>query len=99
MSLRFANYRCPLPLTSVDGAVVICRIRFAATHGPSGRKSGLAFICHRNEECAMTQLTIVNFGEAAAVVLPASVMETVGLRIGDVLEATLSERQLTLRPV
>jgi antitoxin component of MazEF toxin-antitoxin module len=47
----------------------------------------------------MTQLTIVNFGEAAAVVLPASVMETVGLRIGDVLEATLSERQLTLRPV
>jgi antitoxin component of MazEF toxin-antitoxin module len=51
------------------------------------------------EEATMTQLTIVNHGEAAAVVLPAAVLESIGLRIGDVLEATLGERQLILRPV
>lgn len=45
------------------------------------------------------QLTIVNHGTAAAVVLPAAVLESIGLRIGDVLEATLGERQLILRPV
>jgi antitoxin component of MazEF toxin-antitoxin module len=47
----------------------------------------------------MTQLTIVNHGEAAAVVLPAAVLDSIGVRIGDVLEATLGERQLILQPV
>lgn len=47
----------------------------------------------------MTQLTIVHHGESAAVVLPAAVLESIGLRVGDVLEATLGERQLILRPV
>ncbi len=47
----------------------------------------------------MTQLTIVSHENSAAVVLPAALMESIGLRIGDVLEVTLSERQLILRPV
>ena len=47
----------------------------------------------------MTHLTIVHHGEAAAVVLPVTVLESMGLRIGDVLEATPGDRQLILRPV
>ncbi len=47
----------------------------------------------------MPQVTIVSHGDAAAVVLPPSVLEPMGLRMGDVLEATLSEGQLILRPV
>jgi antitoxin component of MazEF toxin-antitoxin module len=46
----------------------------------------------------MTQLTIVNHGESAAVILPAAMLESIGLRIGDVLDATLRERQLILQP-
>ena len=47
----------------------------------------------------MPQLTIVPHGDAAAVVLPASVLESIGLRIGDVVEATVGDRQLILGPV
>ena len=47
----------------------------------------------------MPHLTIVSHGDSAAVVIPTSVLESVGLRIGDVLEATLGDRQLILRPV
>ena len=47
----------------------------------------------------MSQVPIVPLGESAAVVLPASVLEAMGLRIGDVVEVTLAERQLILRPV
>ena len=47
----------------------------------------------------MPQLTIVPHGDSAAVVLPTSVLESFGLHIGDVLEATLGERQLILQPV
>ena len=47
----------------------------------------------------MPQLTIVPHGDSAAVILPTSVLESIGVRIGDVLEATLGERQLILRPV
>lgn len=47
----------------------------------------------------MPQLTIVPHGDSAAVVLPASVLESIGVRIGDVLEATPGDRQLILRPV
>jgi len=46
----------------------------------------------------MPQLTIVPHGDSAAVVLPASVLESIGVGIGDVLEATLGERQVILRP-
>jgi antitoxin component of MazEF toxin-antitoxin module len=47
----------------------------------------------------MPQLTIIPHGNSAAVVLPAAFLESIGLRVGDVLEATLDERQLILRPV
>jgi antitoxin component of MazEF toxin-antitoxin module len=47
----------------------------------------------------MPQLTIVTHGDSAAVVLSASLLEALGSRIGDVLEATLDDRQLILRPV
>jgi len=47
----------------------------------------------------MPQLTIVPHGDSAAVVLPASVLESIGLQVGDVLEATVRERELILRPV
>ena len=47
----------------------------------------------------MPQLTIVAHGDSAAVVLPASVLESIGVCVGDVLEATLGDRQLILRPV
>jgi antitoxin component of MazEF toxin-antitoxin module len=47
----------------------------------------------------MPQLTIVPHGDSAAIVFPASVMESIGLHIGDVLEVTLGDRQLILRPV
>ncbi len=46
----------------------------------------------------MTQLSIIPHGDAAAVLIPAEVLEAAGLRIGDVLDMTLSERQLILRP-
>ena len=46
----------------------------------------------------MPQLTIVAHGDSAAVVLPAEVLESVGLRIGDVVDVTLGDRQLILRP-
>lgn len=46
----------------------------------------------------MPQLTIVPHGDSAAVVLTTAVLESVGLRIGDVVEVTLGDRQLILRP-
>jgi antitoxin component of MazEF toxin-antitoxin module len=45
----------------------------------------------------MPHLTIVPHGDAAALVLPAGVLESVGLRIGDVVEVTLGDHQLILR--
>ncbi len=47
----------------------------------------------------MLQVTIVPHGDSAAVVLPASFVDSIGLHIGDTLEATLGDRQLILRPV
>lgn len=47
----------------------------------------------------MPQLTIVPHGDSAAVVLPAAVLESIGLRISDVLEATLDDGRLILRPM
>jgi antitoxin component of MazEF toxin-antitoxin module len=46
----------------------------------------------------MSQTPIVSLGDSAAVILPASVLDAVGLRIGDVAEVTLADRQLILRP-
>lgn len=46
----------------------------------------------------MTQLSIVPHGDAAAIVIPPEVLEAAGLRIGDQLDLTLSDRQLILRP-
>ena len=45
----------------------------------------------------MPQLTIVPHGDSAAVILPAAVLKSVGLRIGDVVDVTLGDRQLILR--
>jgi len=45
----------------------------------------------------MPHLTIVPHGDSAAVILSAAVLESVGLRVGDVLEVTLGDRQLILR--
>ena len=46
----------------------------------------------------MPQFTIVSHGDWAAVVLPAAFLETLGLRDGDVVEATLVDQQIILRP-
>jgi antitoxin component of MazEF toxin-antitoxin module len=46
----------------------------------------------------MPQLTIFSHGDFAAVVLPAELLESVGLRVGDVVDVTLGDRQLILRP-
>lgn len=47
----------------------------------------------------MPRLNIVSHGDSAAVVLPASVLESIGVRIGDVLEVTLDDGRLILQPV
>jgi antitoxin component of MazEF toxin-antitoxin module len=45
----------------------------------------------------MPQVPIVSLGDSAAVVLPTSVLESLGLRIGDSLDITVSDRQLILQ--
>lgn len=45
----------------------------------------------------MPQLTIIPHGDSAAVILPAAILESVGLRVGDVVEVTLGDRELILR--
>ena len=47
----------------------------------------------------MPQLPIVPMGDSAAIVLPASVLESVGLRVGDLVDVTVGDRQLILQPV
>ncbi len=46
----------------------------------------------------MAQLSIISFGESAGIVIPTEMLESAGLRIGDVVDVTLSDRQLILRP-
>ena len=46
----------------------------------------------------MPQLTVVSHGDAAAVVLSKTVLESVGLQIGDTLDLTVGDGQLILRP-
>jgi antitoxin component of MazEF toxin-antitoxin module len=46
----------------------------------------------------MPQIPIVALGDSAAVVLPASVLESLGLRVGDVVDVTVGDRQLILQP-
>lgn len=45
----------------------------------------------------MPQLTIVAHGDSAAVVIPAALLESVGLHVGDVVDVTLGDHQLILR--
>ena len=45
----------------------------------------------------MAHLTIVPHGDSAAVILPKNMLETLGLSIGDSVNATLGDRQLILR--
>ncbi len=47
----------------------------------------------------MPQLTIIPHGSSAVVVLPAALLESIGLQVGDVQDASVDERQLILRPV
>jgi antitoxin component of MazEF toxin-antitoxin module len=47
----------------------------------------------------MAQLTIVPHGDSAAVVLPKQMLESLGLGVGDKVDATLADRQLILRPL
>lgn len=47
----------------------------------------------------MPQLKIIAHDEGAAVVLPAELLESVGLRIGDMVEVNQQDRQLIFRPV
>ncbi len=46
----------------------------------------------------MPQLPIVSLGDTAAVVLPPEVLESIGLRVGDLVDVALGDRQLILRP-
>lgn len=45
----------------------------------------------------MPQLTIVPHGDCAAVILPTAILESVGLRVGDVVDVALGDHQLILR--
>jgi antitoxin component of MazEF toxin-antitoxin module len=47
----------------------------------------------------MAQLTIISHGDSAALVLPKKVMDSLGLSVGDTVDATLGDRQLILRPL
>ena len=47
----------------------------------------------------MPQLTIVAHGDSGAVVLSAALLESIGLRVGDIVDVSLSDRQLIFRPV
>ena len=47
----------------------------------------------------MPQLSIVAVGDSAALILPAEILESLNLQVGDKLDATLGEQQLILRPV
>lgn len=46
----------------------------------------------------MAQLSIVSLGESAGIVIPTEMLASAGLRVGDVVDVTLSDRQLILRP-
>jgi antitoxin component of MazEF toxin-antitoxin module len=45
----------------------------------------------------MPQLTIVSHGDSAAVLLPAEVLKSAGLHVGDIVEVISEDRQLVLR--
>ncbi len=46
----------------------------------------------------MPQLTVVSLGDRAAVVLPPELLESLGLRVGDVVDAKVADHQLVLQP-
>jgi antitoxin component of MazEF toxin-antitoxin module len=45
----------------------------------------------------MAQLTIISHGDAAAVVLPKAMLESIGLSVGDAIDVTLGDRLLILQ--
>ena len=47
----------------------------------------------------MPQITIVSHGDGAAVVLPNAILESIGMQVGDMLDVTVSDQLLILRPV
>jgi antitoxin component of MazEF toxin-antitoxin module len=47
----------------------------------------------------MTQITIVSHGDGAAVVLPKTILESIGVHVGDTVEVTVSEQRVILRPL
>jgi antitoxin component of MazEF toxin-antitoxin module len=51
------------------------------------------------QEKTMSEITIVPLGQDAAIVLPEAVIESAGLRIGDKVDLTVSDRQLILGPL
>jgi antitoxin component of MazEF toxin-antitoxin module len=46
----------------------------------------------------VAQLPVISVGDSAAVILPLAVLESLGLKIGDVMDVTLEEHRLILRP-
>ena len=47
----------------------------------------------------MPQITIVSHGDGAAVVLPNAILESIVMQVGDMLDVTVSDQLLILRPV
>jgi antitoxin component of MazEF toxin-antitoxin module len=47
----------------------------------------------------MPQLIVISHGDAAAVVLPKAMLESIGIHVGDAVDVTVGDRQLMLRPV
>jgi antitoxin component of MazEF toxin-antitoxin module len=45
----------------------------------------------------MAQVTIISHGDSAAVVVPLQLLESVGLRVGDTVEASIVSDELVLR--
>lgn len=46
----------------------------------------------------MPQIPIIPHGDAAALVLPADLLESLGLRVGDAVDVVVGDGQLILRP-
>ena len=46
----------------------------------------------------MPQLPIVPHGDAAALILPSELLASMGLRVGDTVDASIRERSLILEP-
>jgi len=45
----------------------------------------------------MPQFTLVSQGDSTVVMIPNALLESIGLRVGDVIDVTVEDRQLILR--